>query len=235
MNVYLAEFFGTMILIILGDGVVAGSVLKGTKSEKDGWLTIVLGWGLAVTLAIYAVGSISGAHLNPALTIAFAVQGSFPWSDVAGYIAAQMAGAFVGAIIVWVQFLPHWKKTEDPGLKLAVFSTGPAIRNSFYNVLSEIIATSVLVIALLFIGTNEFTQGLKPIIVGMLIISIGLSLGGTTGFALNPARDLGPRIAHAILPISGKGSSDWGYAWIPIVGPIVGGLAGVYIYQIFFS
>jgi len=234
MSSYLAEFFGTMFLIMLGNGVVAGAILTGTKSHNDGWLTIVVGWGLAVTLSIYAVGSISGAHLNPALTIAFAAKGDFPWSDVPGYILAQCAGAFTGSILVWLQFLPHWKKTEDQGAKLGVFCTAPAIRNTFSNLLSEILATSVLVIAILFIGTNEFTQGLKPIIVGILIISIGLSLGGTTGFAINPARDIAPRIAHALLPIPGKGSSDWGYAWIPIVGPIVGGLLGVYFYQLFF-
>ncbi len=235
MNSYMAEFFGTMLLIILGEGVVAGVVLKGTKSENAGWLTIVIGWGLGVSLAIYAVGGISGAHLNPALTLAFALRGDFPWSDVGGYIAAQFAGAFAGACVVWLHFLPHWKRTDDPGAKLAVFCTAPAIRGTFSNLISEIIATGVLVIGLLFIGPNEFTQGLKPLVVGLLIVSIGLSLGGTTGFALNPARDLAPRIAHTILPISGKGSSDWSYAWIPVVGPVLGGVLGVYIYQLFFN
>jgi len=234
MNPYLAEFFGTAILILLGEGVVAGVVLKGTKSENAGWLTVVIAWGLAVTLAIYAVGKISGAHLNPALTIAFAIQGSFPWSDVMGYISAQFAGAFLGAILVWIQYLPHWKRTDDQAAKLAVFCTAPAVRMPFANFISEVIATAVLVLGLLFIGTNEFTQGLNPPIVGLLIISIGLSLGGTTGFAINPARDLGPRIAHAILPIYGKGNSDWSYAWIPVAGPIAGGALGVYIYQFFF-
>ena len=235
MNTYVAEFFGTMLLVILGDGVVAGVVLKGTKSENAGWLTIVVGWGLAVTLAIYAVGRISGAHLNPAVTLALAMKGDFPWSDVGGYVAAQLLGAFFGAIVVWLHFLPHWKRTDDAGTKLAVFCTSPAIRNPFTNVLSEIIATAVLILALLFIGANEFTQGLNPMVVGLLIISIGLSLGGPTGFAINPARDLGPRIAHAILPISGKGSSDWGYAWIPVIGPILGGMLGVFVFQLFFS
>ena len=234
MNVYLAEFFGTMLLIILGNGVVAGVVLKGTKSENAGWLTITIGWGLAVTLSIYAIGNISGAHLSPAVTIAFAVNGSFPWSNVLGYMAAQMTGAFTGAIIVWLHFFPHWKRTDDQGTKLAVFCTSPAIRNTISNLFSEIIATAVLILALLFIGANDFTQGLHPIVVGFLIVSIGLSLGGTTGFAINPARDLGPRIAHAILPIYGKGPSDWSYAWIPVVGPMVGGVLGAYIYQIFF-
>jgi glycerol uptake facilitator protein len=234
MTPYFAEFFGTMILILLGNGVVAGVVLKGTKSENAGWLTIVVGWGLAVTLAVYAVGKISGAHLNPALTIAFAVKGDFPWADVPGYLLAQFVGAFVGATLVWLHYLPHWKRTHDSRAKLAVFSTAPAIRNTFTNLISEIIATAILAIALLFIGTNEFTQGLNPIVVGLLIISIGLSLGGTTGFAINPARDLGPRLAHAVLPIYGKGDSDWSYAWIPVVGPILGGILGSWVYGIIF-
>jgi glycerol uptake facilitator protein len=234
MSPYLAEFFGTMLLIILGDGVVAGVILKGTKSENAGWLAIVIGWGLAVTLAIYAVGKISGAHLNPAVTLAFAFRGNFPWSDVPGYMAAQLTGAFVGSVIVWLHYLPHWKRTEDQGIKLSVFSTGPAIRHTFSNLMSEIIGTGVLILALLFIGTNEFTQGLNPLVVGLLIVAIGLSLGGTTGFAINPARDLGPRIAHAILPIHGKGSSDWNYSWIPVAGPFIGALLGVFVYQLLF-
>ncbi len=235
MSPYLAEFLGTMLLIILGDGVVAGVVLKGTKSENAGWLTICVAWGLAVTLSIYAVGSISGAHLNPALTIAFAAMGEFPTDKVVGYILAQFAGAFTGSIIVWLHYLPHWKNTIDPSAKLAVFCNAPAIRNTFANLVSEIIATMIFVVALLFIGANDFTEGLNPIVVGLLIISIGLSLGGTTGFALNPARDLGPRIAHFILPIHGKRDSDWSYSWIPVVGPVVGGLLGAFLYQTLFS
>jgi glycerol uptake facilitator protein len=235
MSPFVAEFFGTLILVLLGNGVVAGVVLKGTKSENAGWFTIVAGWGLAVTLAIYAVGKISGAHLNPAVTIAFAMKGDFPWANVGGYILAQMLGAIVGAAIVWLHYLPHWKTTTDAGLKLAVFSTGPAIRNTFANLVSEAIGTCILVLGLLFIGTNEFTQGLNPPIVGLLIMSIGVSLGGTTGFGINPARDLGPRIAHALLPIYGKGPSDWGYAWIPVVGPILGGILGVIVFQFFFN
>lgn len=231
MSPYLAEFFGTMLLIILGQGVVAGVLLKGTKSENAGWLTICIAWGLAVTLAVYAVGSISGAHLNPAITLALFMVGKFSGDLVMGYILAQLAGAFLGAIIVWLHYLPHWKNTLDPSAKLAVFSTGPAIRNRFTNLISEIIATAVLVLALLFIGANNFTEGLNPIVVGLLILSIGLSLGGPTGFAINPARDLGPRLAHFILPIPGKRDSDWSYAWIPVVGPIVGGIVGALVYQ----
>jgi glycerol uptake facilitator protein len=234
MTPYLAEFFGTMLLILLGDGVVAAVVLKGSKAVNAGFLTIVIGWGLAVMLAIYAVGNISGAHLNPAVTIAFAMNGSFPTDQVLGYILAQFGGAIVGATLVWVHYLPHWKRTDDQAAKLGVFCNAPAIRNTFTNLISEIIATAVLVLALLFIGTNEFTQGFKPVVVGLLIISIGLSLGGTTGFAINPARDLGPRIAHAILPIYGKGKSDWSYSWIPVVGPVIGGVLGAWMYQLLF-
>lgn len=234
MNPYLGEFLGTLLLIVLGEGVVAGVVLKGTKSENAGWLTICIAWGLAVTLSIYAVGEFSGAHLNPAITIALAAIGNFEWSKVVGYCLAQMGGAFSGAVIVWIFYAPYWKTTPDAATKLAVFSTAPAIRHTLSNVFSELIATAILVFAILFIGVNEFTQGLKPLVVGLLIVSIGLSLGGTTGFAINPARDLGPRIAHAILPIAGKGSSDWSYAWIPVLGPIAGGILGGVLYSLIF-
>jgi glycerol uptake facilitator protein len=234
MNPYLAEFFGTLLLIVLGDGVVAGVVLKRTKSENAGWLTVVVAWGLAVTLAVFAVGAFSGAHLNPAVTIGLLVDGSFPSDQVVGYILAQVAGAFAGAIIVWLHYLPHWKETPDAAAKLAVFSTGPALRSTLANLISEIIATAVLILGLLFLGANEFSQGLKPVIVGLLIIAIGLSLGGTTGFAINPARDLGPRLAHFILPIHGKGSSDWSYAWVPVVGPIIGAVLGSLIFNALF-
>lgn len=234
MNPYLAEFLGTCLLIILGDGVVAGVVLKRTKSESAGWLTIVLAWGLAVTLAVFAVGKFSGAHLNPAVTVGLLVDGSFPTDQAVGYILAQIAGAFVGAVIVWIHYMPHWKETHDAESKLAVFSTTPALRSPISNFISEVIASAILILGLLFIGANEFTEGLKPIVVGFLIVSIGLSLGGTTGFAINPARDLGPRLAHFILPIHGKGKSDWAYAWIPVFGPIVGGALGALIYRMLF-
>jgi len=234
MDPYLGEFLGTMLLILLGEGVVAGVVLKGTKAENAGWLAICIAWGLAVTMAIYAVGEFSGAHLNPAITIALAIIGDFEWALVPGYCVAQVAGAFTGALLVWFFYQPFWKNTPDAATKLAVFSTAPAIRNSFSNFVSEGIATALLVFAILFIGVNEFTQGIKPLVVGLLIVSIGLSLGGTTGFAINPARDFGPRLAHALLPIHGKGSSDWGYAWIPVFGPIAGGIAGALLYQLIF-
>ena len=204
MTNFIGELVGTMLLVLLGNGVVAGALLKDSKAENGGWIIITVGWGLAVTLAIYAVGSISGAHINPAVTLGLASIGEFPWSKVPYYISAQMIGAIIGAVLVWVHFLPHWRKTESTDLKLAVFATAPAVRTIWANLVSEIIGTFVLVLGLLFIGANEFTEGLNPLIVGFLILSIGLSLGGTTGYAINPARDLGPRIAHAFLPIAGQ-------------------------------
>jgi len=231
MSPYFAEFIGTALLILLGNGVVASVVLKESKAYNAGWLTIVVGWGLAVMLAIYAAGKFSGAHLNPAVTLAFAITGNFSWSEVPMYMISQVAGAFTGAVLVWLHFKPHWEKTPDAAAKLAVFSTGPAIRNTVANLASEIIGTAVLILGLLFIGANEFAKGFDPVIVGLLIISIGLSLGGTTGFAINPARDFGPRLAHAVLPIPGKGYSDWGYSWIPVVGPMIGGALGAWVYQ----
>jgi glycerol uptake facilitator protein len=246
MQSLLAEAVGTMILILLGDGVVANVVLDRTKGHNSGWIVITMGWAVAVTIAVYAVGRISGAHLNPAVTIALATIGSFPWAQVPGYVAAQMIGAILGATLVWLMYLPHWEVTKDPGSKLAVFATGPAIRNTAANVIGELIGTAVLVFGILAIAANAqtlskpgdvdlsfvFSRGLQPLLVGVLILGIGLSLGGPTGYAINPARDLGPRIAHAILPIAGKGSSDWAYSWIPVVAPIAGGIAGAGLYAI---
>jgi glycerol uptake facilitator protein len=197
-----------------------------------------------VAIAVYAVGRISGAHINPAVTLALAAMGSFPWSDVAGYVAAQLAGGFVGAVLVWLAYLPHWEPTKDPATKLGVFSTGPAIQRPGANFITEVIGTAVLLFGILAIAANAqtltrpgevdlsvvFSRGLQPLLVGVLILGIGLSLGGPTGYALNPARDLGPRIAHAVLPIAGKGPSDWEYAWIPVVAPIVGGIAGAALF-----
>ncbi len=231
MNQYTAEFFGTLILILLGNGVVGGVVLKGTKSENAGWLTVVVGWGIAVTLAIYAVGNISGAHLNPAITVALAVKGDFPWADVGGYVLAQLIGAFMGAVLVWLHYGPHWRPTTSADSKRAVFCTSPSMPNKVNALFSETLATSVFILVILLIGKNEFTQGLNPMAVGLLIIGIGLGLGGTTGFAINPARDFGPRLAHFLLPIHGKGKSDWGYAWVPVVGPLAGALIAVFLFR----
>ncbi|MCK4377115.1 MAG: aquaporin family protein [Actinomycetia bacterium] len=232
MSPVVGEIIGTMILIILGDGVVANVLLNKSKGKDSGWIVITTGWGLAVAVAVYAVGWISGAHINPAVTVGLAAIGSFPWADVPMYIIGQMIGGFLGGVIVWLAYLPHWSETEDTGLKLAVFSTGPAIRNYSLNLLTEIIGTFMLVAGVLFIldARNELTSGFGPLLIGFLVWSIGLSLGGPTGYAINPARDLGPRIAHAILPIAGKGKSDWGYSWIPVVGPIIGGILGALFY-----
>lgn len=235
MSPYLGEFLGTLLLILLGGGIVAGVCLKHSKAEQAGWLAITIGWGLAVAVAVYAVGQVSGAHLNPAVTLALALTGGFSWEKVPGYVLAQLLGAFCGAVLVWLHYLPHWEKTGDPATKLAVFATGPAIRNWSANLLSEIIGTFVLVFGVLAIGANRLAEGLNPLLVGLLVVSIGLSLGGTTGYAINPARDLGPRLAHAVLPIPGKGSSDWSYGWIPVVGPVIGGLLGGWTYAWLFG
>lgn len=235
MTPFIGEMIGTMILIVFGAGIGAGSSLKKSYAQNAGWIVITLAWGLAVTMGVFAVGSISGAHLNPAVTIALAINGSFPWSQVPGYIVAQMIGAMLGAAIVYLQYLPHWAVTEDPATKLGVFATSPAIPHTFSNLLSEIIGTFILVLGLLFIGANKFTEGLNPLAVGLLIVVIGMSLGGTTGYAINPARDLGPRIAHFLLPIPGKGGSNWGYSWIPVVGPFLGGSLGAVFYKAVFE
>jgi glycerol uptake facilitator protein len=240
MEAYLGEFFGTMLLIILGDGVVAGVLLRNSKAENSGWVVITLGWGMAVAVAVYCVGPFSGAHINPAVTLALAATGQeipagFGWAQVPGYIISQFLGAFVGAVIVWLSYLPHWRETADPGLKLGVFSTAPAIYNTPANIITEIVGTFVLVFGVLGILGNELAGGLAPLLIGLLVLGIGLSLGGPTGYAINPARDLGPRIAHAVLPIAGKGGSDWGYAWIPVVAPIIGGILGAVAYTALFG
>ena len=238
MSPLLAEAVGTMILIVFGDGVVANVVLDRTKGYGSGWIVITTGWALAVTIAVYSVGSISGAHLNPAVTIAMAAIGKFPWSSVPGYIAAQIVGGFLGGVIVWLTYLPHWAATADPNAKLAAFCTGPAIRRRGTNIVSETVATFMLVLGLLavlspanFLPGSDLAKGFGPLLVGVIVWAVGLSLGGQTGYAINPARDLGPRIAHAILPIPGKGGSDWGYAWIPVLGPILGGVLGALFYR----
>lgn len=236
-QIMLAEIFGTAILIILGDGVVAGVLLTRSKAQNAGWIVITAGWAFAVAIAVYAIIGLTGAHLNPAVTIGFAVVGfgGLTWDLVPWYIVGEMVGAFIGAVVVWLHYLPHWGQTEDPGLKLATFSTGPAIRSTTANVISEVIGTFILVFGVMAIFGNELAPGLGALLVGILVWSIGLSLGGPTGYAINPARDLGPRIAHFVLPIAGKGDSDWAYSWIPVIGPVIGGVIGAFAYQLVFA
>ncbi len=233
MENFIAEIIGTMILILLGDGVVAGVLLARSKAQGGGWIVITTGWALAVAVAVYAVFRISGAHINPAVTIALAVIGELPWSQVPIYIVGQMIGAIIGAILVWLAYLPHWAETEDPDLKRLVFCTAPNIRNYPMNLVTEIIGTATLLFGVLAILANEevVSSGLGPFLIGALVWGIGLSLGGPTGYAINPARDLGPRIAHAVLPIPGKGHSDWGYSWVPVVGPVIGGVIGALLFR----
>jgi glycerol uptake facilitator protein len=238
MPPFLAELVGTMILIVLGDGVVANVVLNKTKGQNAGWIVVTAGWGFAVAVAVYSVGAISGAHINPAVTVGLATIGRFPWADVPRYVTAQMLGAFLGATLVWLAYLPHWRETDDTGRKLGVFCTAPAIRNPGANLLTEVIGTFVLVLGVLAILRPEnlvpesgFSTGFGPFLVGVLVWSIGLSLGGPTGYAINPARDLGPRLAHFLLPVAGKGGSDWGYAWVPVAGPVLGGILGALFYH----
>lgn len=231
MHNFIAECVGTALLILLGDGVVAGVLLKDSKSENSGWIVITIGWALAVTFGVYVAGHVSGAHLNPAVTLALAINGKFDWAEVPLYLAGQMLGAFLGACLVYLHYLPHWGRSTDQGAKLAVFCTAPAVRHTMGNLLSEFIGTFILLFGLSALGANEFAEGLNPLLVGALVLAIGLSLGGTTGYAINPARDLGPRLAHALLPIPGKGGSDWAYAWIPVVAPIAGGICGVLVFQ----
>jgi len=246
MENFWAELVGTMILIILGDGVVANVVLNKTKGNNSGWIVITAGWGFAVAVAVYAVGHISGAHINPAVTISLAAIGEFETAKVPIYLAGQMTGAFLGAILVWLAYLPHWRATENQAIKLAVFSTAPEIRSYGANFLCEVIGTAMLIFGVLAISANagEFTSdsqldlakvfsiGINPLLVGFLVWAIGLSLGGPTGYAINPARDLGPRIAHALLPIAGKGGSDWSYSWVPVIAPILGGIIGAVAFRI---
>jgi glycerol uptake facilitator protein len=236
---FVAELIGTAILIVLGDGVVANVVLKQTKGHGSGWIVITFGWGMAVFVAAFCVVKYSGAHLNPALSIAAAQRGDLAWSQVPVYICGQMIGAFLGAVIVYIFYRQHFKATDDPDAKLACFCTAPNIRDIPTAFFCELVGTFLLVFPIFMINKPAFaldlggaskqdvTLGLgalEPLPVGLLVFAIGMSLGGTTGYAINPARDLGPRIAHAILPITGKRDSDWGYAWVPVVGPIAGGL-----------
>ena len=240
MTEFTSELIGTMLLILLGTGVVANVVLKGTKGNNSGWMVITTGWALAVFVGVVFAGPYSGAHLNPAVTIALAISGKFAWSKVGLFVLAQILGAVIGATLTWLIYRDHFNTTEDPDTQLAVFSTAPAIKNATFNLLSEIVGTFVLVFVIFCFTTAEITGQKTPIGLGslgaipvaFLVWSIGLSLGGTTGYAINPARDLGPRIAHALLPIKKKGGSNWRYAWVPIAGPIIGGAIAALVYLV---
>jgi glycerol uptake facilitator protein len=228
-----AETIGTAILILLGDGVVAAVLLNRSKAQNSGWIVIAVGWGMAVAVAVYAVGQFSGAHINPAVTLGLWIEGTTDGSDVPKYLIGEFLGAFAGATLVFLAYYQHFGDTEDPGLKLSVFSTGPAIRNYGWNLVTEVVGTFLLVLGVLAIVANAAPgeSGLTPLLIGFLVLAIGLSLGGPTGYAINPARDLGPRIIHAIMPIPGKGTSDWGYSWVPVIGPLIGGALGALAYE----
>lgn len=233
MNIFWGEFIGTLLLVLLGNGVVANVLLSRSKGHQSGWIVIAAGWGFAVGIAVYVSGWVSGGHLNPAVTLGFCLAGKTAWSLFPLYAASQLLGALVGATLVFLTYYPHWKATEDAVPKLWCFSTEPAIRHYGWNFLTEVIGTAVLLLGVLgiFDTHNQIASGVGPYAVGILVFSIGLSLGGPTGYAINPVRDLGPRIAHALLPIPGKGGSDWAYAWVPILGPLCGAILGTLLYQ----
>lgn len=238
MTPFTAEFLGTMLLVLLGNGVVANVLLNDTKGNNSGWIVITTAWALAVFVGVTVAGPYSGAHLNPAVTIGLAIAGKFAWAKVGTYILAQLLGAMTGGFLVWLMYYSHFQRTNNPGYVLAVFSTGPAVRNFASNIISELVGAFVLVFAVFYITNGEMGPEKVPVGLGsvgaipvaFVVWAIGLSLGGTTGYAINPARDLGPRIMHAILPIKSKGTSDWAYAWIPILGPILGGVIAALIY-----
>lgn len=232
MTQIMGEFIGTMILVLLGDGVCAAVNLNKSKAQASGWIVIAMGWGMAVMMGAYISGFMGPAHLNPAVTLAMAMNGSISYSLVLPFIIAQMAGAFVGAALVWLAYLPHWEATNDQGAILGTFATGPAIRKYPANLITEIIGTFVLVLGLLAFTQTKFADGTNIFAVSGLILALGLSLGGPTGYAINPARDLGPRLAHAILPIANKGTSDWQYAWVPVIGPMLGGIIAYGVFQL---
>jgi len=242
MNIFLGEVIGTMFLILLGDGVVANVLLNKTKGNNSGWIVITTAWGMAVFVGVFTSLAVGGfAHLNPAVTVALAISGGISWASVPVYFAGEFLGAAIGATLVWLSYLPHWAETENQGLKLAVFCTGPAIRKTGPNLLCEIIGTFALMFGVYLIRGAEMVSGgavasinmgaLGAIPVAFLVWVIGLALGGPTGYAINPARDLGPRIMHAILPIAGKGNSDWGYSWIPVIGPLLGGAVAAFVFM----
>lgn len=238
MIVYIFEFIGTAMLILIGNGIVANLVLKGTKGADAGWTGIALAWGIAVFIGVFISADVSGAHLNPAVTVGLATAGKFAWNLVPGYMVAQVLGAMMGNLLVWLTYKKQYDATEDQGALLATFSTAPAIRSPFWNLVTEIIGTFALVFGVFYIAGGTVSDepiklgALDALPVALLVMGIGFGLGGPTGYAINPARDLGPRIMHAILPLKGKGSSDWGYAWVPIVGPLLGGFSAALVYML---
>lgn len=240
MSEFSSELIGTMFVILLGNGVVANVVLKGTKGSNAGWMVITTGWALAVFVGVVIAGPFSGAHLNPAVTVGLALAGKFSWAKVGIYILAQLIGAMLGSFLVWLVYIDHFRCTEDPDTLLAVFSTSPAIKNLLFNLLSEIVGTFVLVFVIFYFTGAEITNPKTPIGLGslgaipvaFLVWAIGLSLGGTTGYAINPVRDLGPRLVHAMLPIKQKRSSNWKYAWVPVIGPFIGAVIAVIIFSL---
>jgi glycerol uptake facilitator protein len=228
MSPFIAEFIGTMFILLFGNGVVANVLLAKSKGNNSGWIVITFGWAIGVFVGVFSSATVSGAHLNPAITIALAAVGKFDWANVPLYILAQLLGAMTGSLLMWVAYKKHFDETNDADAMLAVFCTGPAIKNSFFNVLTEIIGTFILMLGVLFIAAPQNSLGaLDALPVALLVLGLGLSFGGPTGYAINPARDLGPRIMHFFLPIKNKRDSDWSYSWVPVVGPIIGALIAV--------
>lgn len=234
LKIFIAEMIGTLLLVLLGDGVVANVLLRKSKGENGGWIVIATGWGFAVAIAVYIIGWVSGGHINPAVTLGLAILGKTAWHLVPAYFFGQLVGAMLGALLVYVSYKPHFEETEEPHKILLCFCTKPAILRPFWNFVCELIGTAVLLIGVCGILNyhNQLSGGLSPYLFGILVFSIGLSLGGPTGYAINPARDFGPRLIHFLLPVGRKGSSEWGYAWIPIVAPLMGGAIGVTLYEI---
>lgn len=235
MNIFWGELIGTMLLVLLGNGAIACVLLSKSKGQNSGWIVIAAGWGFAIAIALYVTGWASGGHLNPAVTLAFCIAQKTAWNLMPLYLSGQMIGAILGAMLVWLAYFPHWQKTPDPQNKILCFCTQPAVRRYPWNFVCEVIGTAVLILGILGIFNihNGIASGMGPYAVGILLFSIGLSLGGPTGYAINPARDLGPRIAYSILPVRGKGSSDWAYAWVPIFGPLLGAAIGAAIYLLY--
>ncbi len=233
MSIFLSEFLGTALLIAFGNGVVANVVLNKTKGQNSGWIVIAFGWAIAVFIGVYVAAKYSGAHLNPAVTIALLYLGKISWNVLPQYLSGQLTGAMAGSVIVWLSYLQHFKATDNASLTLAVFATSPGINSSKHNFLTEFLGTFVFVFAILFIVAPSNSLGsLDALPVALLVLGIGLSFGGPTGYAINPVRDLGPRIVHQLLPLTHKGSSEWNYAWVPVLGPLAGGLLAAIVFTL---